>query len=290
MTPRIVPGLRGPAGPPGPQGAPGSVGPQGPAGTGIAVKTPVANAAALPASGNSTNDGRITLNDGHLHVWSGSAWVDSGQIKGDPGAQGPAGQGVPTGGSTGQVLAKTSSTNYATTWVNPPTGGGSGATDMDGITDATATGKAIVRATDAAAARSAIGAGTSSVAIGTNAGQAADAAAVTTALAGKAADAELAAADVANRASSTRGLVSGRRMASGFDSNAAAWGLKPTIYYSSTTGWPTRASHPAVAAGYTGRVEWNSLVSATGTVISVDAPPPDDAGQGDTWTRRKPGA
>ena len=38
---------------------------------------------------------------------------------------------------------------------------------MDGITDATATGKAVARATDAAAARSAIGAGTSSLVIGT---------------------------------------------------------------------------------------------------------------------------
>lgn len=27
---------------------------------------------------------------------------------------------VPTGGSTGQLLAKTSATSYATTWANPP--------------------------------------------------------------------------------------------------------------------------------------------------------------------------
>lgn len=40
---------------------------------------------------------------------------------------------------------------------------------MDGISDATATGKALARATDAAAARSAIGAGTSSLVIGTTA-------------------------------------------------------------------------------------------------------------------------
>lgn len=36
-------------------------------------------------------------------------------------------QGVPTGGTTGQVLAKTSGTNYATGWVTP-TGGSSGIT------------------------------------------------------------------------------------------------------------------------------------------------------------------
>ena len=51
--------------------------------------------------------------------------------KGDPGEQGPqgkqgpqgqagaAGVGVPSGGTTGQVLAKASATNYDTEWVNP---------------------------------------------------------------------------------------------------------------------------------------------------------------------------
>lgn len=36
--------------------------------------------------------------------------------KGDPGAQGPAGQGVPTGGTAGQVLTKVDGTNYNTQW------------------------------------------------------------------------------------------------------------------------------------------------------------------------------
>lgn len=35
------------------------------------------------------------------------------------GQRGPAGQGVPSGGTTGQVLAKSSATNYDTEWVNP---------------------------------------------------------------------------------------------------------------------------------------------------------------------------
>ena len=47
-------------------------------------------------------------------------------IQGERGPAGADGQGVPTGGTTGQVLAKTSGTNYATAWVTP-TGGGSGA-------------------------------------------------------------------------------------------------------------------------------------------------------------------
>lgn len=37
---------------------------------------------------------------------------------GPPGPSGPAGQGVPTGGTTGQVLAKASSTSYDTAWIN----------------------------------------------------------------------------------------------------------------------------------------------------------------------------
>lgn len=48
-------------------------------------------------------------------------------MRGPAGLQGPAGekgdpgQGVPEGGSTGQVLAKKSATNYDTQWVNLPT-------------------------------------------------------------------------------------------------------------------------------------------------------------------------
>jgi len=36
---------------------------------------------------------------------------------------GPAGEGVPVGGTTGQVLAKVNATNYNTQWVNSGTGG-----------------------------------------------------------------------------------------------------------------------------------------------------------------------
>jgi hypothetical protein len=38
--------------------------------------------------------------------------------RGKPGPQGPAGPGVATGGTTGQVLAKKSNTNYDTEWIN----------------------------------------------------------------------------------------------------------------------------------------------------------------------------
>lgn len=55
---------------------------------------------------------------------------------GADGADGADGVGVPTGGTTGQVLAKNSSTNYDTGWVTPT--GGSGGVGADGWIDDTA--------------------------------------------------------------------------------------------------------------------------------------------------------
>ena len=46
--------------------------------------------------------------------------------QGIQGATGPAGQGVPTGGTANQVLAKVNGTDYNTQWVTPASGGGSG--------------------------------------------------------------------------------------------------------------------------------------------------------------------
>lgn len=43
--------------------------------------------------------------------------------QGDPGAQGNPGQGVPTGGTTGQILAKDSDTDFDTEWIDPEQGG-----------------------------------------------------------------------------------------------------------------------------------------------------------------------
>lgn len=65
-------------------------------------------------------------------------------------------------------------------------GGGGGPITTDAITDMTTTGKALAKASSGAAARGLIGAGSSNVAIGTVAGTAADAAAVASALSGKA--------------------------------------------------------------------------------------------------------
>ena len=51
-----------------------------PSGVLITFKPGVANAAALPSTGNTENDARITNDNGHLYIWSGTAWVDQGDV------------------------------------------------------------------------------------------------------------------------------------------------------------------------------------------------------------------
>lgn len=48
------------------------------------------------------------------------------EINDNVGIQGIQGVGVPTGGTTGQVLSKINSTDYNTEWVTPSAGGGVG--------------------------------------------------------------------------------------------------------------------------------------------------------------------
>ena len=84
-------GIQGLRGFPGPQGIQGFIGPKGERGATIAIKGSVANAAALPSTGNVDTDAYMTLNDGHLHIYGNGQWNDIGVIKGDTGIQGPAG-------------------------------------------------------------------------------------------------------------------------------------------------------------------------------------------------------
>ena len=58
--------------------------------------------------------------------YEGSAHTSQIQTTISAGAQGPAGVGVPTGGASGDVLTKTSATDYATGWAAPAGGGGGG--------------------------------------------------------------------------------------------------------------------------------------------------------------------
>src|SRR5262245_26333441 len=106
----------------GPQGL---VGPPGP---GMVFKGQVATVGDLP-TGASPGDAYTVAEDGHMYVWDGTQWIDGGQNVGPPGPPGadstvpgpigPAGPGVPTGGSTGQVLSKINATDYATQWSTP---------------------------------------------------------------------------------------------------------------------------------------------------------------------------
>ena len=102
-----VPGPQGPQGPQGETGPQGEAGPQGPQGE-TGPQGPQGPAGEAGPQGPTGPQGE-----------TGAAGA-----KGDDGDQGAPGVGVPTGGTEGQVLAKASSTNYDTAWINPPSGGG----------------------------------------------------------------------------------------------------------------------------------------------------------------------
>lgn len=168
--------FQGPQGPIGPQGLPGATGPAGPQGpsgtnfqvnaTGTFAERSAYNAQAAGFSYLSTNG------DGTGHAVNGAAsiyikasdtagdWGPRIPFQGPQGATGPAGSagpagpagpagtngtngvGVPAGGTTGQVLAKTSNANFATAWV-APSGGGGGATTRTLKTETGATYTAV---------------------------------------------------------------------------------------------------------------------------------------------------
>jgi len=119
----------GPAGPPGSTGAtgaPGATGPQGPKGD----KGDAGNTGATGATGSQGVQGI----QGPPGVKGDTGTAGAAGAAGAPGA---AGVGVPAGGTTGQILSKTSGTDYATAWTAAPTGGGTG--DWADITNKPAT-------------------------------------------------------------------------------------------------------------------------------------------------------
>jgi hypothetical protein len=98
-------------GPTGPQGPIGNTGPQGPTGaTGAASTVP-------GPQGPAGNQG--------IQGPKGDTGVSG--ATGATGATGPAGPGVVAGGTTDQLLAKASATDFDTKWVAAPSGGGGGA-------------------------------------------------------------------------------------------------------------------------------------------------------------------
>lgn len=90
-------------------------------------KGTVATTGDLPGSGT-VSDLWVVEADGHGWSWNGTDWIDVGSVQGPAGADGAdgadgaagaAGVGVPTGGSSGQVLLKNSVTNYDASWTTP---------------------------------------------------------------------------------------------------------------------------------------------------------------------------
>lgn len=126
-------GATGPQGLQGPAGPTGATGPQGPAGTAatVDVGTTTTGAAGTNASvtAGGTSAARVlnfTIPRGNTGATgpagpTGATGPQGPQgPQGETGPQGPAGPGVPSGGTSGQLLAKSGSTNYVTQWVAAP--------------------------------------------------------------------------------------------------------------------------------------------------------------------------
>jgi hypothetical protein len=83
----------------------------------------VATVGDLPG-GATQGDVYLVEADDNFYVWDGSAWRSLGTLAGPQGptgatgADGTDGTGVVTGGTTGQVLAKASNTDYDTEWID----------------------------------------------------------------------------------------------------------------------------------------------------------------------------
>lgn len=204
-----TPGTNGATGATGPQGTPGTTGatgatgaastvpgptgatgPAGQDGTSVTITGSVASASALPTglTLSDAGNGYLTNDNGHLHVWSGSAWTDVGEIRGPQGMTGASGAQGATGaastipGATGATGASGTNGSQGATGAQGPSGasgtpgtagatgatgpvstvpgptgatGAAGATTWAGITDKPAV---IAAGTSATVARNAIGA------------------------------------------------------------------------------------------------------------------------------------
>jgi hypothetical protein len=155
-------GIKGDTGTTGAQGPQGPTGPQGPAGVdgrGIELAGAVATYTSLP--GNLTpsqaGQGYLVQDDGKLYIWSGTSFPSNGdgtEFRGPVGPTGPQGLQGPKG-DTGAP-----GTN---SWVGltdkptlfPPESHGHNAVDL---LDSTSTGRSLLTAADAAAARSTLSA------------------------------------------------------------------------------------------------------------------------------------
>ncbi len=110
--------LQGPVGPEGPRGLPTA---------GIKILGLFATIEALELAHPVGEEGDAyavgTSDNNVLYIWDylTEAWVNIGTVQGVEGPQGIQGVGVPVGGTTGQVLSKTSGADYDTGWTSLPT-------------------------------------------------------------------------------------------------------------------------------------------------------------------------
>jgi len=109
-----IQGETGPQGPQGLQGLQGEAGPEGPQG---------------PVGADSTVPGP-TGPQGEVGPAGPQGETGATGATGPAGADGADGVGVPVGGTTGQILAKASATDYDTEWIAPPAGGGASGFDL----------------------------------------------------------------------------------------------------------------------------------------------------------------
>lgn len=144
---------------------------QGPQGAGIVAKGAVPTVGDLPAVGNQLNDAWVVQATGHLYVWSGSSWTDLGQFKGDPGTTdynllsnkpvlGTA-AALNTGTGAGNVILGNDArlTNARTPTAHTHV--------LNDISDLTVMARSLLDAVNGPAVRTLIGAGTSSLGLGT---------------------------------------------------------------------------------------------------------------------------
>jgi hypothetical protein len=128
---------RGDTGATGTAGSAGATGSTGSAGAAATVGVGTTSTGAAGSNAAVTNSGTSSAAVLNFTIPQGAAGATGG-----PGATGAAGPGVPTGGTTGQVLAKTSGTDYATGWTTPSGGGGGGGLTPTGVQTANVTATA----------------------------------------------------------------------------------------------------------------------------------------------------
>ncbi len=112
-----IAGATGPIGPTGPIGATGAQG-----ATGVSGNTGATGVSGLDGATGATGAQGATGIQGIQGIQGpqGATGVSGATgASGLQGATGPSGQGVPSGGTTGQVLSKTTNADYDAQWVSP---------------------------------------------------------------------------------------------------------------------------------------------------------------------------